>query len=188
MILGSHNSWTFLKPKKLWMRLTNFVARCQSKDIREQYELYSVRCFDLRIKFIQGIAHVVHNKYDYGTLDSISDDLNYLNTMGASIRVLHDVRTEKDYSDLSKIYFKGICNLLVRKYPNIQFWCGRNLYNWEIDYDFGEEPLYIEKHSSVCSKGIFGIHIPYLWARKHNKEVIESGTDGILLMDFIEIA
>ena len=49
MIKGSHNSWTYLKPKKWWMYLIRWAAKCQSKNIIEQYNA-GVRCFDLRLK------------------------------------------------------------------------------------------------------------------------------------------
>ena len=38
MILQAHNSWSYLKPKVWWLRPFAFMARCQSKDIFEQYE------------------------------------------------------------------------------------------------------------------------------------------------------
>ena len=51
MILGSHNSWSYLTPRKWWMKLFRFVAQCQDYDIKTQYEQFGVRCFDLRLKF-----------------------------------------------------------------------------------------------------------------------------------------
>ena len=40
MIIGSHNSWSYLPPKHWWMRPFAFMARCQSCDIQAQYEKY----------------------------------------------------------------------------------------------------------------------------------------------------
>ena len=51
MILGSHNSWSYLPPKHWWMWSFHFMAKCQRVDIREQYEKYGVRCFDLRVRW-----------------------------------------------------------------------------------------------------------------------------------------
>ena len=51
MILGSHNSWSYLPPKHWWMWPIHFMAKCQRVDIREQYEKYGVRCFDLRVRW-----------------------------------------------------------------------------------------------------------------------------------------
>ena len=46
MILGSHNSWTYLSPKKWWMKALAFTAKCQKYDIKtakkhlEKFEIY----------------------------------------------------------------------------------------------------------------------------------------------------
>jgi len=48
MILGSHNSWSYLPPKKWYMKPFRFTAQCQDWDIKTQYE-HGVRCFDLRL-------------------------------------------------------------------------------------------------------------------------------------------
>ena len=41
--IGSHNSMTYLPPKKWYMYPFKFVAKCQSSTIEEQYEKYSIR-------------------------------------------------------------------------------------------------------------------------------------------------
>ena len=38
------------------MRPFSFTCKCQSKDIVTQYEKYGVRCFDLRLRYINGVA------------------------------------------------------------------------------------------------------------------------------------
>ena len=47
-MLGSHNSMTYLKPQKWWMKLINFTSKCQNKNIEEQYAA-GVRYFDIRV-------------------------------------------------------------------------------------------------------------------------------------------
>ena len=37
MLIGSHNSFTYLKPRKWWMRLFTIFAKCQSENIIKQY-------------------------------------------------------------------------------------------------------------------------------------------------------
>ena len=49
MKLASHNSLSYIKPKKWWEKLINFTSKCQSYDIETQYE-YGVRLFDIRIR------------------------------------------------------------------------------------------------------------------------------------------
>ena len=73
-------------------------------------------------------------------------------------------------------------------YPNIIWWCGRNLYNWEFDYDFGTEPSCHEDYSSVSKPKLIDDWWPWLYAKRKNKEILEKGTDKeILLIDFVNI-
>ena len=66
MILGSHNSWTYLTPKKWWMKLISFTAKCQDYHIYDQYYRYGVRCFDLRVRFnSDGKAIISHGIIEY---------------------------------------------------------------------------------------------------------------------------
>ena len=80
MILGSHNSWSYLTPIKILHKLIAFTARCQRVDIKTQYEKYGVRCFDLRIRFINNVPCVVHNFIVYCSLIDIVPDLEYLDS------------------------------------------------------------------------------------------------------------
>lgn len=48
-MLGSHNSLTYLRPRKWWQVPFHFMARCQGVNYMEQYEKYGVRLFDLRV-------------------------------------------------------------------------------------------------------------------------------------------
>lgn len=45
---GSHNTMTYLKPHKWWMKLINFTSKCQDKTPEEQYAA-GVRYFDIRV-------------------------------------------------------------------------------------------------------------------------------------------
>ena len=45
---GSHNTMTYLKPHKWWMKLINFTSKCQNKNLEEQYAA-GVRYFDIRV-------------------------------------------------------------------------------------------------------------------------------------------
>lgn len=193
MILGSHNSWSYLKPKKLWMKALAFTARCQEKNIVEQYNDYGVRCFDLRIRFDGRTPHIVHNDFDYGKLNDITDMLSWLNDCGdVWIRVVHDVRKKKDHTPASIVNFQQLCESLQQTYPNIKFWCGRNLEDWEKDYNFGPEPLCKELYASVCPPKIIDDWYPHRYAKKNNKDIYKNiaptmGDNEILLIDFVNI-
>ena len=189
MILGSHNSWSYLPPTKWWMKPIAFMARCQSMSIREQYEA-GVRCFDLRVRFSEyGLGIVAHGIVEYCyTASRIYEDLAWLNEQGGCyVRVIHEVRTEKQYKNRWKYRFKHFCSTIEHDYKYIHFWCGRELYCWCYEYRFGGvEPSCDEKYSSVCPPRLLAWW-PWLWAKIHNRDVLEQGTDmDILLIDFVK--
>lgn len=172
------------------MRPLAFMARCQRKTIREQYEL-GVRCFDLRIRFDKYwntlFAHGIV-EYDVDP-DRVHKDLMWIDNKGdCMVRVLHEARTEKQYSSCNVSIFQDVCRGLQRKFANTKFWCGRNLYNWETDYDFGVYPSCEEKYASVCPPSIIDDWWPWLFAYRHNGKIRQKGTTkDILLIDYVDI-
>lgn len=190
MVIGSHNSWSYLKPKQWWLRPFAFVARCQNIDIRTQYFFYKVQCFDLRICFDKHKnLQLCHGnmKYKYSE-EQLYKDLNFLNNRcnQCYIRVLYDVRSKKQYKDSD--LFKERCKELEQKFPNLIFWCGRNLYNWNVDYEFKYKPTCIEKYSSVCPPKYLDDWFPWIYAKLNNKKIRKKEFDSeILLIDFVNI-
>lgn len=186
-ILGSHNSWSYLPVKKWWMKPIAFTARCQNKNILEQYNL-GVRCFDLRIRFEKGKIIFAHGiiEYDFD-FSELWKQFGVLNENGdCYVRVLHEVRNEEQYTYHSIDMFKITCSLFENAFSNIKFWCGRNLYNWNIDYEFKNNPSCEEKYSSVCPPKILDDWFPWMYAKLNNKKIVKQGTDkDILLIDFI---
>lgn len=191
MVLGAHNSWSYLPVKPWYLKPLFFTAECQSKTIREQYESYGVRCFDLRVKFIDGKFTIAHGIIQYKcSKEDVMSDLDYINAKGDSyVRVLHEVRNEDEYKESSIALFRQFCMELERDYKEIRFWCGKNLYNWEVDYDFdGEDPSCEEKYASVCPPKLIDDWFPWIFAHLHNEEIKAEGTDkDILLIDFVNI-
>ena len=196
MVIGSHNSWSFCRARKWWQRPLEFIARCQRVDIRRQYQDFGVRCFDLRIRFTEeGRLEVAHGLMVYDvSRDDLDCDLEWLNQHSdCYVRVLHEVRTEKQYSKISTHQFVYFCRDAVANYQNIEFWCGRNLYDWTYDYCFGRpEPVCEERYSSVCPPKWLDDWWPWLYARLNNKwnikevETMDPRPD-ILLIDYVNI-
>lgn len=191
-VIGSHNSWSYLKPKSFWMRPFAFMAKCQRQDIKYQYLFFGVRCFDLRVKFDKdGKLSVAHGSMVYDIdKEGLLKDLQFINnrTITCYVRVLHEVRNKRAYNEKSINYFKEFCNEIVEAYPNIKFWCGRNLYNWSIDYEFSEHPTCEEKYSSVCPPKIIDDWFPFIYAKLNNSKIKNKGTDkDILLIDYVDI-
>ena len=192
MILGSHNSWSYLPVRKWWMKPIAFTARCQSVDIRNQYEQYGVRCFDLRVRFNKyGQGIVAHGCVEYCyTASKIYEDLAWINEKGdCHVRVIHEVRTVRQYKNRRKDLFRHFCSQLEGEYKSIRFWCGRNLCTWGYDYHFdGVEPTCDEKYASVCPPKLIDDLWPWLYARLHNKNLRAKETDKeILLIDYVNI-
>lgn len=191
-ILGSHNSWSYLKPRKWWMRLIAFTARCQSATIIEQYTLHDVRCFDLRLRWDKKgnmiLAHgIVEYKY---TWEMLMNDLTFLNTRGdCYVRVLHEIRNKTQRKESTIGTFQKYIFYLEQRFPHIHWWCGRNLYNWEYDYNFDSpKPTCTEKYSSACPPKYLDDWYPWLYAKLNNEKILQQGTtDDILLIDFVNI-
>ena len=51
MMFGSHNTFSYAKPKHWFMYPFAFMARCQRIDWKKQYILHNIRVFDLRVWF-----------------------------------------------------------------------------------------------------------------------------------------
>lgn len=174
------------------MRLIAFAARCQRVNIREQYLKYGVRCFDLRIRLDgDDIMIVAHGPVEYVMMsEGVWDDLKWLDEKGdCYVRVLHEARTLKQYTVASVKAFHNMCANFVDAYQHIQFWCGRCVSTWDVNYDFGDEPTCEETYGSVVQgkKWLYGWW-PWLYAVTHNKRIKARSTEkDILLIDFIDI-
>ena len=188
MKLASHNSWSYHTPKTWWMKLIGFTAKCQDVDIITQYRLFGVRCFDLRVKFENGIPVVVHNIVEYDISEKqLSEDLVWLNSKGdVSVRILLDIRNSKEFTQDQINSFVDYCEKLEKIYKNIEFWCGRNLYNWNIEYPFKYNPSCEEKYASVCPPKLIDDWYPRWFAKENNKEILsqEHNVD-FLMIDFV---
>ena len=181
-----------MPPRKWWMKPMAFMAKCQRADIRTQYEKYGVRCFDLRVRFNRyGLGVVAHGIVEYCfTASKVYEDLAWLNEKGdCYVRVIHEVRTVKQYKNRDLNLFRNFCRRLEEDYKGIRFWCGRNLFCWGYDYHFkGLDPTCEEKYASVCPPKLVDDWWPWLFARRKNASILAAGTrKDILLIDFVDI-
>ena len=190
MILGSHNSWSYLRPKKWWLYPFRFMAKCQRYSIQAQYYAYNVRCFDLRVRYNNdGKLIIAHGFMEYDIdEEALKEHLSFLNKNDCVVRILHEARNKKQYTELSVNKFKALCAYLEKAFPNIKFYLGRNLYNWEVDYEFDYKPTEDEIHASTQKPRIIDDWWPWLYAWLTNKKTYEKGTDkDILLIDYVDI-
>jgi hypothetical protein len=173
------------------MRLIAFAARCQRVDIRTQYIKYGVRCFDLRIRFDEkGIPIVAHGIVEYSKFDEFTmEDLRWIDSKGdCCVRMIHEARTKEQYGHNAD-RFEFVSKIVLELFQHTGFWCGRNLYNWQKDFDFSEDPSCEETYGSVIEgkKWLYGWW-PWLYAVTHNKRIKAKGTDkDILLIDYVAV-
>ncbi len=129
MILGSHNTMSYLKPQ-WWMRPFAFMARCQSEDLETQWNR-GVRMFDLRIVFENGIPYFAHGLATYkgikkGTSTYPKKVVEYVLTwlnIHASLskeKVIVRVINERNKDE---VLFEDFCNKIDETYKYLQF-CG----------------------------------------------------------------
>ena len=196
MILGSHNTMSFLRPKYFWLRPFRFMARCQNKHLISQYYL-GARLFDMRLVFDKhGKPHFAHGLMTYKTDTDrfVPAVFSWLNDMADGdtiwVRVINERNKNKDK-------FISYCKRLQHDYPCVKFFGGINKKDWKQIYDFGYgSPTFVDKYASQ-NNDIFGRGTgwhwddiwPWIYARLHNKKWIEkfAKAPGYLMIDFIGI-
>lgn len=187
MILASHNTMTYLPPKKWWMKIFKSIYQCQNKTLAEQLE-EGVRYFDIRISFDKfdnpefrhGLINFKGNPYDV---------LSYLNKYGE--RIIVRVVLERIKDELDFITFRNFCSKIVKEYLNILFVCGEYKKTKEAIYPFNQYtgilgPSVVEMYGSVRGKGLERI-FPKLYAKKYNERLINAYENDYryLMLDFI---
>lgn len=145
-IIMSHNSWSFLKPRTFWGRLLHFTSKCQSYNIKEQYENFGVRAFDLVIKLSKKGKGpmVLCNRRDFWwdlsfkyNSEGLEDDLEYLNSKGdAVVRVQSGVGMLRYETEETKQWFIDYCEHLENTFKNIRFIGGNPGYTCYKYYHF----------------------------------------------------
>lgn len=181
MKLGSHNSMTYLPPKHWWMKPFNFIARCQSLSIKEQYE-YGVRLFDIRIAYDKKLKP----EFRHGSMTykgNVYDVLKYLNSVDESVYVrLWLEKGSKQEEEL----FKRECSYLEKEYFNIRFYGGQRKKDQKVLYKFfNNRPDMIEIYSSYQLPKIDDMY-PKLYAKNHNAQAKLIKADYVML-DFVQI-
>ena len=206
-ILGTHNSWSYVKPLKWYMKPFHFVAKCQSKNIEKQYTEYGVRLFDLRVKWYNGTWYVAHGSilFNMNVYDALEDlkALHENNSDKCYLRIILEYNSNETVSGDIIVKFIQFCEYVKENYNDVFILFGGLLKStWKTIYDFGTDEITLDgKYSSTTS--LFNISEdskfysflkriddwwPWLYAKLKNKENYENGTDkDCLHMDFINI-
>lgn len=199
MILGSHNTMSYLKPRKWWMYLVKFAAKCQKLTIEEQYNK-GARFFDFRIAILNNTPIFSHGLIEYK--GNPEDVFKFLNT---KTDVYCRITLEKG-DDLET--FKYYVSEWMKKYPNTKvvqiskkgYWADimqpNSEFPAELVHKYASANTWNEKWQKY--KGLLRYKTwsgcllddlwPWIYAKFHNKKNIKQykESDVILFIDFIK--
>lgn len=181
MQIGSHNTMTYLPVKRRYMKLFNWIAKCQDLTLYQQY-CEGIRIFDFRIAYNKyGIPEFAHGLVKYRS-DRINHYLKYINDTLDKCIVRIILESEKNNG--IELFKYNVSNW-IRLYKNIIFIQGNSKKNWNKIVnlkDFDGEQLV----SSMKGKGLLRI-FPRLYAAINNKKNRKKYADinKTCLMDFI---
>lgn len=173
MKLASHNSLSYYPPQ-WWVVPFNWMARCQSLTIEQQYER-GVRLFDIRVKIVNSEAYSGHGVATYKV--DFDEIFEFLNRKGdCTVRIIQ----ERGGDD----HFILFVETLMWLYPHIEYVGGQRKRDWKKMVDLPEPDF---NHLYWKHEKWWMIPYPYLYAKKHNKENMRYLNDRSWSMfDFIE--
>lgn len=181
MILGSHNSISYKRPKYLIMGLLRKFAKCQDKTLSSQIRL-GVKCFDFRIRFTdEGYPFMCHGIIEYpGSIELILQELNSLE--GIYVRLC----LENIYNDSNAYnhFINAYTYFCKKTYPNIKFMFCVKKPKWTIIENNFDKP-FIEAQKSPHT--LWEILKTPKGLLKYQKEKLETlkNSDAIVLQDFV---
>lgn len=204
MKIGTHNSLTYLTPKKWWQKLIKFTAKCQEVDYEKQYEL-GARVFDVRLWYDDDLKMEVRHgriayKIGYTVFFNMLDFLEEKGDCYVRLICEEDSFAKNDQTVINKEKrFIEDCRYVESLYNNIKFFGGNRKYDWKVLYNFKNKdvPNLIDRYSSTTSLfksdnkwlAVLDDLYPKLYAKLKNKRLVKEHDDkeGYLFIDFINI-
>lgn len=184
MKLGTHNSMSYLPPKKWYLNLFKFMAKCQNLDIFDQYKL-GAKMFDIRISFDGYQPEFRHGLIAFkGDVESTLIALNSYKNVYVRLILETD-----EYSKKQEELFIMMCKEWEKEYTNIKFFCGRRKYDWKQLYKFKLDDIeVVQKIASMTGTKLDDL-FPWLYAKFFNKRNYKDwDAKKWLLLDYIEYA
>lgn len=180
MEIGTHNSMSYLEPKRWYMYPFRFIAKCQSMPINEQYKK-GIRLFDIRISYNKNN----YPEFRHGSMafkGDVFEILTWLNNQGDPIKI-RLILEEKNESKLRESLFIGDVSKFKVLFPNLTFYEGRRKFDWKQIADLPTLDI-TQLVGSMSGKLIYKIY-PKLYAKKYNDKNINTYLDiKPLLIDF----
>lgn len=193
-MLASHNSFSYGRPRKWWMRPLRPFAQCQGLDVDGQLTL-GVRLFDARIVIHDdGEACFGHGLLEYDT--DIGMAFSTLDGWGSVDGETVIVRLLLERG--SALQFLLFVQAVTERYRHIRFIGGQRKRDWKQIADLPGFPVaLVERYASMPSEGRGWLHklndlFPRLYARRHNADSYAEmrGTQNAgkcLMLDFVEV-
>lgn len=192
---GTHNSLTYARPTKWWMRLLTPIFRCQSKNIDAQLDA-GAEAFDIRIVRHRNADGIYCWRGAHGLVTLDVDPLKVIERI-CSRRVKPYIRIvlERGNADDAR-RFACLCETLEVVHPDVVFFGGVLKNGWKRQYEFERHPLEARRaealliqHVGAMSKSWWGRILPRLWARRNRRNIpwqAESTRNHpIVFLDFI---
>lgn len=175
-MLGSHNSATYLNPRKWWMKPFSWMAKCQNNTILNQIQL-GATVFDFRIRLKGYIdpdnlinnVRIVHGLVEYGNNYTFKSILDTLNSCNQNKSLYAIIVYDKQYGG-AKYYdfYEKLIKELVRIYSNIDFQFIDDKSTWNIIKDF-ENKTWTEEKVLYWK---FSKKTPILWPQLEDNGVM----------------
>lgn len=181
MFIGSHNTMSYLPPRRWWQWPLRIFARCQRRTLAEQIAA-GIRVFDLRVYRDGDRWHFAHGLVSfrgaelYGVLEQLPPH--------SIVRLILE-RGRKNV-----MAFRALCQHLEAAHKHLTFIGGRRKKDWALLYDFAANKQYpdwlIFQHVSSMAADArwYEKILPCLYARRR-KPSMDELAEGIHLYDFI---
>lgn len=191
--LASHNSLTYAKPKRWWMKPLGFLAKCQDKTIWEQL-VSGVTHFDIRMRMADSAPIACHGLIDYDVY--VMGEIAYIliharnhPEQSFGIRLVFERITDKSKSRSEYKRFDDLCAYVAKLAPDNVYISGRIKGQWGETFSANVRPdVYIrEEYASYHNNKrhrIWGL-FPRLWAMLNNKRLMKETQDAYLMIDFV---
>lgn len=137
-MIGTHQSLTYATPLHWYHKPFHFVAKCQNKTYKEQYES-GVRLFDIRIKPYKNSFVVAHGSMIFDI--DLYEVLEYFNTKNDCIvqLSLEYNKKPKNSKQIVQDFIEKV-KFLITEFPNIKFYGFRTKWDWTKVYYYQNEP------------------------------------------------
>ena len=203
MLIGTHQSMSYLEPISKWDRLFHFFSQAQEVDIETQYKQFGVRVFDIRLYVDKNMRICFKHGSILLKTFSVYDILGFLNKMGDCYAKITLELDDEDFANplIIEKYrrFEEYCRVIEEIYPYITFFGGVTNLTGQILYRFAKNKHNLthvssmyRSHSSIKESFVNSLShfFPRWFIKTRNKYLLDkilsdNSSQNYILMDFI---